>query len=493
MLPIFVQEAVTSCGGYFLCGSKLSSDSLCISRISINSRSLDSGDFFIATPGDRFDGHDFLIAALDQGAMGAMVDESAFISRFGDPKAWLENLYPDRFLWIVQGARNALGSLAAYHRKRFPNLPIIAVAGSNGKTSTKEFLRHALSSLGPLVWSPASFNNDIGVPLTLVQLDVEHQVAIVEVGSNHPGELEGLLKMIRPTHALVTSIGREHLEFFKNIEGVIREEGETLLALEAGGKFWGPTEVEFWRSFSHQIPHGVNVEVNAPTDDPIPEKIEHFLPDVPLWKSTVLNRSASGTRFLLDPPADRQAYAGEYEIRSIGKHQVTNAVYAIAVGASLNICAERIRKNLEEGEGAPMRMKITESAGGILIINDAYNANVESMSAALQTLKDLETPGKKWAILGEMLELGDSSLSMHTEVGKLAAEIGLAGLWVVGKGAEPIATAAKTNGMQNVCFLENLDRLSQELEINLRPGDAVLLKASRGVKLERLMPDLEKL
>lgn len=493
MLPIFVQEAVTSCGGYFLCGSKLSSDSLCISRISINSRSLESGDFFIATPGDRFDGHDFLIAALDRGAKGAMVDETAFFSKFGDPKIWLESLYPDRFLWVVNGARKTLGSLAAYHRNRFPNLPIIAVAGSNGKTSTKEFLRHTLSSLGPLVWSPASFNNDVGVPLTLLQLDIDHQVAIVEVGSNHPGELEGLLKMIRPTHALVTSIGREHLEFFKNIEGVIREEGEALLALEDGGKFWGPTEVEFWQCFNHRIPHGVTVEVNVPADDPIPEKIEQFLPDAEFWKSTVLNRSAIGTRFLVNPPSDRQAYAGEYEIGCIGKHQVTNAVYAIAVGASMNISPEKIRAKLEIGEGAPMRMKITESVGGILIINDAYNANVESMNAALQTLKELEIPGKKWAILGEMLELGDCSLSMHTEVGKLAAEIGLAGLWVVGKGAEPIALSAKTQGMQNVYFSENLDRLSRELKINLRPGDAVLLKASRGVRLERVMPDLEKL
>ncbi len=490
MLPIFVKDAVTNCGGSFFSGPLLNTDSLIIHSISINTRTLEKGDFFIATPGDRFDGHDFLIDALNKGAVGAMVDEATFSQKWGNPQSWLESSFPGSFLWVVNGARRGLGKLGAYHRKRFPNTPVIAVGGSNGKTSTKEFLRHTLSGLGQVAWSQASFNNDIGTPLTLLKLDSEHQAAIVEVGSNHPGEMKALLQLVQPTHAVVTSIGREHLEFFGDLKGVIEEEGETLLALENGASFWGPDHGEFWNDFAKRIPEGVQISVVTTVDS---TKTAHNYPgaiDFTYWRTQVKSMDTSGVSFAVQAPHPFEAYSGHYKISCLGTHQITNATYAIAVAAYFGVERSTIQESLLHGKGAPMRMEITSIPGGIQLINDAYNANAESMIAALDTLKEIPSKGKKWAVLGEMLELGSCSRELHAEVGAHAARTGLAGLWVIGNHAASLAEAATANGLDNVEFVKEIHGLDQQIKDKLASGDTLLLKASRGARLERLAEKL---
>lgn len=487
MLPIFLREAVTACGGSFYGGDQANLDSLTIKSVSINTRTIESGDFFIATSGEQFDGHQFLIEALEKGACGAMVDETSFRKQWGDAQAWLNQNFPHAFLWTVNNTRHGLGALGSYHRKRFPNLPVIVVGGSNGKTSTKEYLRHTLSELGPIVWSQASFNNDIGTPLTLLKFDSCHRAAIVEVGSNHPGEMKALLEMVKPTHAVLTSIGREHLEFFKDLNGVIEEEGETLLALKTGSVFWGPTHASFWESFGDRIPEGVQVVLNQPCDSKettsqLPERMQENA----FWKSELAGCDSTGTRFLVEPPAGFEQFRGTYHITSLGNHQVTNATYAIAVAAQLGASPEFSRKALSTGSGAPMRMEIQSTPDGVLILNDAYNANADSMIAALRTLKLLPCAGKKWAVLGAMLELGTSSESLHREVGNQVAEAGISGLWVVGREARPLGEAAMEHGLFPVEFVDNLEGLEKELKNKILNGDLLLLKASRGAGLERL-------
>lgn len=487
MLPIFLKEAVTACGGSFNGGNEVNTDSLTIKSVSIDSRTIEPGDFYIATPGERFDGHQFLKEALEKGACGAMVDEATFRREWGDPLAWLNQNFPQSFLWTLNDTRLGLGKLGAYHRKRFPNLPVIVVGGSNGKTSTKEYLRHTLSGLGPVVWSQASFNNDIGTPLTLLKFDSYHRAAVVEVGSNHPGEMQALLKLVQPTHAILTSIGREHLEFFKDLNGVIEEEGETLLALQPGSIFWGPPHHLFWESFVTRIPEGVEVVLNYPpqsqiSSDPLPEKVQRSAS----WQSEVIACDARGTQFSVEPPVGLEQFKGRYHINSLGNHQVTNATYAIAVAAQLGVNPEYIRTALSNGSGAPMRMEIQSTGDGVQILNDAYNANAESMIAALQTLKQIPCEGKKWAVLGSMLELGSSSESLHWEVGKHVADAEISGLWVIGKEAQPLGESARKHGLEHVEFVEEVEGLETKLKNKIGRGDLVLLKASRGARLERV-------
>ena len=451
----FVEE---SCNGQLVAGQRSSS----IRRGCTDSRLARKGDLFIAICGDRFDGHDYLKDALGQGAEAAVVS----CSRLGQEKVHGPMIE-------VEETRHALGRLSANYRQDF-ELPIIAVGGSNGKTSTKEILATVLGQRLETLSSEASFNNDIGVPLTLLRLREAHEAAVLEVGSNHPGELQPLLQLIRPRYGVLTSIGREHLEFFGDLAGVIEEEGALAEALPPEGCLFVNGDIEGleairarWRATVVTVGEGEDCD----------------------WQltGTVLNND--GTTFeLLSPKGD---WSGAYRVNLLGHQNARNAALAIALAAELGLSREELDQGLQCCRPASMRMEM-QTLGGVRIINDAYNSNPDSLLAALETMRLFPTKGKRIAILGDMAELGQASEFAHVEVGRLAARLGMDGLVAVGQWANKMVRAAQEEGLANVAAFDDINVAGQALAVKLSSGDLVLIKGSRAARMERIIEPLKE-
>jgi len=423
--------------------------------ISTDSRRVSSGDLFVALKGERFDGHDFLEEAERRGASALMVEKGA---RRKIPMVFVDD------------TTVGLQRLAASYRDRFP-VRTVAVAGSNGKTGTKELVAAVLGVRFSVLKSEGNLNNHIGVPLGLMRLDASHQLGVFEIGTNHPGELKPLAEMIRPVVGVITTIGEEHLEFFHDLEGVAREEGtlaemlprEGLLILNADDSWSaaiarrGPATVAYF-GFSGSA----------------------------AYRAERVKMDLDGARFALRTPK------GEKEIRLslIGRHQVCNALAAAAVGEFFGLSLDEIARGLESARPEKMRMERRMTPDDVLILNDAYNANPGSMRAALETLKELPVSGKRIAVLGGMRELGEISAEAHRDLGRRVAKSGLDVLLAVGIEAEGIAEGAreKRSSVQIECFATPAEA-AEFLKRHTRRGDAVLVKASRGVALERVLEE----
>jgi UDP-N-acetylmuramoyl-tripeptide--D-alanyl-D-alanine ligase len=411
----------------------------------------------VALAGDRFDGHQFLPEVAKKGAVAAVVARNR-----ANPQET-----PGCALIAVDDTRQALGKLAARYRKDF-SMPIIAVGGSNGKTTTKELIAAVLRQKLATLWSEASFNNDIGVPLTLLKLEARHQAAVLEVGTNHPGELAPLVEMIKPHYGVLTTIGREHLEFFGDLNGVAREEGFLAELLPAGGKLFINGDSEW----SGPVASRTRATV-----------IRSGFSDNNDWRVRNLRVDKEGVAFRVEAPG--AAYSGEYRINLLGRHQVANALFAIAVGAEFGVDREAIGRGLTECRPAKMRMEPWEN-NGVQVLDDAYNANADSMLAALQTLQEFPCTGRRVAVLGDMAELGPHSEAAHQEVGRRAAALGIGQLFAVGKMASVMARGAKEAGLTRVIEIPDVDTAASAIKSFVKPGDVVLLKASRATRLERV-------
>ncbi len=433
-----------------------------IRRVCTDSRQAQAGDLFFALAGDRFDAHDFLPEVAQKGVAAVVVNHDRVPA--GDLNCAVV---------AVEHTRAALGQLAARYRLDF-ELPVVAVAGSNGKTTTKELLAAVLRQKFSTVWSEASFNNDIGVPLTLLKLEHSHGAAVLEVGTNHPGELAPLLRMIQPQLGVLTGIGREHLEFFGDLAGVAQEEGWLAELLPAHGKLFANGDSE-WTPLIAKRSKAEVVRVGFEVGND--------------WRAKNILLDEAGARFQVVAP--QQSWSGEYRVNLLGRHQVLNALFAIAVGAELGLSAEEIRRGLVACEPPKMRLQ-TYEVNGVRVLDDAYNANADSMLAALQTLKDLPCAGKRVAVLGDMAELGQHSAAAHCEVGRRAAEFGIACLIAVGKWAGQTADAARTAGLRDAVELADLSAVAAALKSKTKPGDVVLLKASRAAGFERLSAALRE-
>jgi UDP-N-acetylmuramoyl-tripeptide--D-alanyl-D-alanine ligase len=375
-------------------------------------------------------------------------------------------------LIAVSDTRRALGQLAARYRTDF-KLPVTAVAGSNGKTTTKEILAAVLRQKFSTLWSEASFNNDIGVPLTLLNLEARHAAAVFELGTNHPGELAPLIRMVRPEIGVITSIGREHLEFFGSIAGVAEEEGSLAELLPAQGILVINGDSEWTPAIAKRCKaEVVRVGRNDAND----------------WRVRKVDTRESGISFQVDAPEQR--FSGEYSLPLFGAHQAINATLALAVAAKLGLNTDQIRKGFAEAKAPKMRLQMREF-NGIRVLDDSYNANADSMMAALQTLHDLPAEGRRVAVLGDMAELGEHTEAAHKEVGAKAAELGLAQLFTVGTWARQTAEAARAKGMESVSAFPDAEEAIVELKKFLRPGDLLLLKASRVAGLERVSAALQ--
>jgi UDP-N-acetylmuramoyl-tripeptide--D-alanyl-D-alanine ligase len=442
----------SACDGELVQGSPQTSTL----RVCTDSRRAQAGDLFFAIKGDQFDGHDFLNEVARKGVAAVVVERG--------PKC---RQRPACGVIVVDNPRAALGRLAAAYRSDFA-LAIVAIGGSNGKTTTKDLVAAVLRQKLRTLWSEASFNNDIGVPLTLLRLERAQQAAVLEVGTNHPGELAPLVKMIRPQYGVITHIGREHLEFFGDVAGVAKEEGMLAELLPADGKLFLNGDNEWTNAIARRT--------GAPT-------MRVGLTDGNDWRVRSLRPDKQGATFRVEAP--RAGHGGEYRIRLLGRHQVVNALFAIAVGAELGLDRAEIQRGLAECEAAKMRLQLWE-IHGVRVLDDAYNANADSMLAALQVLQQLPCKGRRVAVLGDMAELGAHSQAAHAEVGRRAAELGVGQLFAIGKMAPVMAQAARAAGLNRVIELADVESAVPALKSFLKTGDVVLLKASRATRLERV-------
>lgn len=451
MEPRNLLYIAAACAGQQLTGSP----ETVVRRVCTDSRQAQPGDLFIALAGEKFDGHDFL-AEVARREVAAVVVE----------KARLPVLPLGCAVIGVDHTRQALGRLAARYRADF-QLPTVVVGGSNGKTTTKELIAAVLRQKLSTLWSEASFNNDIGVPLTLLKLDSHHEAAVLEIGTNHPGELTPLMAMAAPRYGVITSIGREHLEFFGDLAGVVEEEGWLAELLPRDGKLF------------------INAE--TPHADEIIARTCALVVRVGLrgwcdWNATQLRLDETGVTFNVVAP--RSEFCGEYRLNLLGRHQVTNALLALAVGAELGLSADELRRGLLACAPPKMRLQVWE-VHGVRVLDDAYNANADSTLAALQTLADQPCRGRRIAVLGDMAELGAHGAAAHAEIGSRAAALGFQ-IIAVGLNAAVTAQAARDAGARGVNEFTDVPEAGRVLKSMLQSGDVVLLKASRATGLERV-------
>jgi UDP-N-acetylmuramoyl-tripeptide--D-alanyl-D-alanine ligase len=422
-----------------------------IATVSDDSRKVKVGSLFIALRGERFDAHDFLPQVARDGAAAILADREDKIRGLAIP------------VLLVGNTRKALGQLAHHVRQKL-KCRVIAIGGSNGKTTTKHLVGSVLAAQFKGTQSPKSFNNDIGVPLTLLGADPGGHYIVLELGTNHPGELTPLSLMSEPQIAVVTSIGAEHLEGFGDLDGVRREEACLLDGLRPDGLVIANGDDAAFLDLIRRRAGRLMTLGFGPGNDTAVASVQCSL---------------DGIRFRVSGSAT------EFHLPLPGRHNAANALAAIAIGREFGMTDSAICDALASCSRPEMRMQLLR-INGMTILNDAYNANPASMQAALQALAEAEVPGRRLAILGEMRELGTASRGLHEELGRMAANSGLAGLVCVGGHAKALADAAIVGGMAAdavhfVTDAETAARMSLQL---VQSGDTVLLKGSRGVKLE---------
>lgn len=449
MKPLTLQQIRQAVGGKPV--SPIPATAPPVSAVCTDTRSMVPGSLFIAIRGDRHNAHEFLPHAAAGGAVAALIETI--------PAQTLPNVH----LIKVENTRIAMGKLATYVRKHM-RAKVIAVAGSNGKTSTKYLIDSALSAKLRGSMSPRSFNNDIGVPLTIFPADPMQDYLVLEMGTNHPGEIKILAEMALPDIAVITNCGAEHLEFLGDLMGVRRENASIIAGLSARSLL--VVNGDDPELLSAVAPHkGKRVTFGFGTSNDL------FANDV--------RCDESGTRFLLNN-SKREVF-----VPMLGRHTALNALAAIGVARRMGLSEAQIIEALAEARGPEMRLQIQQH-GGITLLNDAYNANPNSMRAALETVAALQPRGRRIAVLGDMRELGKSSERYHREIGEFAAKCGLELLACVGKQATFFAEAAERAGMPvgAIARLKDSGAAAVQVPKWLRDGDLVLLKASRGIHLE---------
>jgi UDP-N-acetylmuramoyl-tripeptide--D-alanyl-D-alanine ligase len=427
--------------------------------VSTDSRTVGKGELFIALRGGQFDGHAFVSGAFERGAACAVVDAKA------DTAA-----YADRPHVVVKDTTRALGELATAYRRRF-TIPVIAVGGSNGKTTTKEMLTAVLATTYKVLATAGNLNNHIGVPQTIFRLRPGHEAAVVEVGTNHFGELAYLCRVLEPTHALLTNIGSEHLEFFKDLKGVAKAEGELFLGLPRSGTAFvnvdDPLVARLAVSARTKVTYGFSGP-RAAVRGVAPAMDAHGCP-----RFGVKTRGAKEFRVALATP---------------GTHGMMNALAATAVGVTLGVPPARIAKALGSFAAVGKRMEVVR-IGGVTILNDTYNANTDSVLAALETLDAMASKGQKIVILGDMLELGATSRREHERVGDRIKELGFRNVLTFG----PESAAINRRLTCDVNFhYEQKNMLSEYAAELVARGDVVLVKGSRGMRMEDVVTFLRE-
>ncbi|MGE1063721.1 UDP-N-acetylmuramoyl-tripeptide--D-alanyl-D-alanine ligase [Megasphaera paucivorans] len=434
-------------------------DEMFFSKVETDTRNIGPGSLFVALKGEKFDGHDFVCQARDNGATGAVVQE------------YREEYKKDNFAVIlVANTVTAYQGLARFHRRRF-DIPIVAVTGSVGKTTTRNMIASVLAQKYTVLQTEKNFNNEIGLPKTLLQLTENHGACVVEMGMRGLGQIADLAAVAEPTVGVVTNVGKSHIELLGSQANIAKAKSELVKALTENGA----------AILNQDDPY------TAAMADLCKGKVVSF----GLGNDAVIQ----GSRIFMDEQGVHftcRCFDEMFDvlIPSLGEHNVYNALAAISVGRILGLSDRKMQKGLLEYQSEAMRQELIR-IGSYTFINDAYNANPASMQEAVRTLAKLGK-GRKIAVLGDMLELGDWAQKEHEKIGIEAAALGIDAIIALGPLAEYIASAAENAGMIEVHTVENHAAAASCLKHILQPGDTVLLKGSRGMAMEKILPYFER-
>jgi UDP-N-acetylmuramoyl-tripeptide--D-alanyl-D-alanine ligase len=420
-----------------------------VETISTDSRTLKAGHVFIALIGERFDGHDFIPQAVNKGARGILVSRDM-------GKTTVDNVI------LVKDTLKALGDIARFYRSRF-NIHVVGITGSNGKTTTKDMIAAVLSQKFNVLKNEGNLNNTIGLPLTLFNLSGAHEAAVLEMGISIPGEMARLVEIAQPDVAVVTNVGSTHLEFLHSVEVVASEKG--ILARSAGSG----------------VLNADDPRVAGMRDGLSGRTIFYGLSDADVTAENIRQNEDGTINFTLILETGNI----DIHLRSIGRHNVYNALAAASAGMLFNIGLGEIKEALESYKGTYMRLQRI-ILNGFTVIDDTYNSNPASLRAALELLSETKCEGRRIAVLGDMLELGERSDEFHIEMGKLMPGYSIHVLITVGDKAAEMAEAALKSGFQKVFICENNTEAVHHLRSMLKHGDIVLIKGSRGMKMEEI-------
>ena len=435
--------------------------------VSTDTRTLQNGSLFIPLKGENFDGHEYLAQAAASGAIAALIEKSSSVD--------LTNAPEPLALITVESTPAALGDLAAFHRKRF-DIPVVAVTGSYGKTTTRAMISAALSAKYKVLTSQGNFNNEIGVPQTLLQLDASHEVVVIEMGMRGLGQIEYLSEIASPTIGVITNIGPQHIELLGSIQNIAQAKAEVLQFLPEHGAAILPGDDEYLDFFTDQV------KARVVTFGLNPSSEYHVGPT-----HTEANGNVS---FSIQTS---KLKTQNLKLPLPGEHNAVNAAAALAVAGVLGVPLEDAARALEKVEVPGARMRVLQNElRGLTIIDDSYNAGPNSTRAALETLRDFplkpEKPGRRVAILGAMKELGNHSVQEHREIGALAAHCAEL---VIGVGEEtrPLLEEAQAVGAIpfHTQWCEDATCAATQVLDWIREGDVILVKGSRSVGLETVV------
>ncbi|MCL5289576.1 MAG: UDP-N-acetylmuramoyl-tripeptide--D-alanyl-D-alanine ligase [Bacillota bacterium] len=454
MLPYTIDKIAEVTGGTLLQGDPAAQPA----GVCTDSRRTKNGDLFVALKGRQADGHEFVAKALEQGAAALLVSQKIQDVPAGVPAV------------LVTDTLQALQQLAVHNRARL-NIPVVAVTGSNGKTSTKDMIASVLNTRYNTLKTEGNYNNELGLPLTLLNLTEKHEAAVVEMGMRGPGEIDFLARLAKPTGAVITNIGEAHLERLGSVKNIALAKTEMLEHIGEAGFAILNADSPFLRELASRCRGKVWLySLQGPAD----------------IRGSSLRPEGSGIRYQIEYPGGQ----GEIRLPVPGSHNVMNSMAAVGVGLQLGLQFEEIARGLARAALTHMRLEIV-NLNAMTVINDTYNANPSSAKAALQVLQETAA-GRKIAVLGNMFELGALEQSGHREVGEAAADLAVDYLVTVGNLAQWIAQGGRKAGLatEKIRQCENNAEAVKVLKDILKPGDTILVKGSRGMRMEEIVKEL---
>ena len=431
-------------------------------NITTDTRKITPGALFVALKGERFNGENFAAQAVEAGAAGVLVS-SAYEGTVDLPAT------------IIQAAgdtQRAYQQLAGFWRQKF-QIPVIAITGSNGKTTTKDMTASVLAAKFPVLKTQANFNNEVGLPYTLLQLNEMHRAAVVEIGMRGLNQISTLAPFAAPSIGIVTNVGETHIELLGSIENIAKAKAELVEAIPAGGTVILNNDNPYTAAMKDKAAEGVRVITFGIEKDA----------DI---KAENLVSNEHSTSF--DCRIGRGGETCQLTIPMLGRHNVSNALAAVAAGHCLGLTAQEIARGLSDLHMTGMRFECRK-LGEYNIINDAYNASPMSMEASLATLHELTAAKGRRAIavLGDMLELGHVAVAAHRKVGAQAVGAGVAAVVTLGEMGHEIAAGAREAGLGAVFACDTHQQAAEQLKALLKPGDTVLFKGSRGMAMEKII------
>ena len=451
-MRVKISDILKATGGKLLCGD----EAVAVTSFVTDSRQAKAGAMFVPIRGERADGHDYIPAVLESPAAATFTDHEIPLG--------------EKPIVLVKDCREALQKAAAWYREQFA-IPVVGVTGSVGKTTAKEMVAQALTAKFRVLKTAGNQNSQVGVPITVCGLKKDHTAAVVEMGVSMPGEMARIAAVVKPTCAVMTNIGVSHIEFMKTRENILKEKAHIADYIPVDGALFVNGDDDLLPTLKETLGGKVVTFGLGPTCD---------------WRAYGLNEADKGTFFTCLSPTGEKT---EVFVPAAGEHNVRNALAAMAVARYLGVPAEDAVRAISAYKAPAMRQQVVE-AGGLLIIDDSYNASPDSMRAALKILGGLKATGKKYAVLADMLELGDYAERGHYETGAFAAENGTDVLIGVGPLAKHIVEGFK-NRENSVWFASNAEAIAY-LKDRLHPGDAVLCKGSRGMHMDEIIHALSE-